>query len=72
MSTTPPTDASRTKDKVDPSDAGPSHRPRLRMAAAAAGVTVAGDVAVTVSASPMVAFINNQHNETLVRSPGRP
>lgn len=48
-----------------PSDQGTSCRPRRRMAVAVAGATV---VAVAASGTPVLAFISNQHNETLVRS----
>ena len=71
MNTTAPINAAGMNDQVPTSDPGSSHRRRRRMAAGVAGAMVAAGVAATVSATPALAFISHQHNETLVRSPGR-
>jgi hypothetical protein len=68
MNTTAPTNATAMSDQVPTSDPGTSHGRRRRTAAAVAGATVAAGVAVATSATPALAYINNQHNETLVRS----
>jgi len=69
MNTTTPTDTAGMKDQDPASDPVTSHRPRRRTAAAVAVVTAAAAGAVGVAATPVLAFISNQHNETLVRSP---